>query len=235
MHCNTLPVPGVENKCARKSRSSLVSSIWYQAAARKSARAKTKVGVSSWKRFGIPSSNRPPDGAIFKFWKVFWQSKYCYNEWHYLKNKINLWNSINKFPFLSCSCIFKFSATTRWYLYLTLHWITSPLSLYRYVLYRNILKPTRLCKCRDDTEALHFMLSLAATILRVHNLISFGSIYQSADDDLPIRGLQECIQILSNGLLTRVHLKSWQCHLTLLKEYVKRRYRRNTDNQTMPS
>ena len=74
------------------------------------------------------------------------------------------------------------------------------------------------------------MLTFAATIPGVHyNLISFGSIYQPADDDLPSKGLQECIQILSNGLLTRVHLKSWQCHLTLLKEYVKRRYGRNTD------
>ena len=129
IHCITLPVPGVENKCAWKYRSSLVSSIRYQAAARKSARAKTKVGVSSWKGFGILSSNRPPDGAIFKFWKVFRQFKYCHNEWHYLKNKINLWNSINKFPSLSWSCILKFSATTRWYLYLTLLCSTSPLSL----------------------------------------------------------------------------------------------------------
>ena len=41
IHCNTLT--GVENKRAREYRSSLVSSSCYQAAARQSAGAKTKV------------------------------------------------------------------------------------------------------------------------------------------------------------------------------------------------
>ena len=118
IHCNTLT--GMENKRARKYRSGNQFAIGRLQDNLQEPKQKSESQAQNVLECSFQTDHQM---AIFWISAIFWQLKYSSNECQYQKvNKSfwNLWISKNQFLFVSCPCIFKVSATTWWYLHLTM-------------------------------------------------------------------------------------------------------------------